>query len=165
MQAPQGFPGAGAVAPGGYGGAPAGYPNLGAAPLGGGYPAAPSDGGDKDTSGSLMDDLSMDALLGAVTSGLGFAKPRILGAALSGLGLLFLIGNLVLIVGLEIYFPWALILVPTFGLAGLFMLVTGEPARRKNAAAAPMWTRIGLAACLILGVLVGIGLAFVVKLA
>lgn len=153
-------------------GPPGAYPGMGQAPgqpmapMGGGYPNAmqPTSGADeKDESGSLMDDLNIGSLIGAVTAGTGFAKPRMLGAALGGLGVLFLIANIVLIFVLNIYFPYLLVLVPIFGLSGLFLLATGEPARRKHGAAAPTWTRIGLGACLALGLLIGIGLVFLVK--
>jgi hypothetical protein len=164
-------PGAGmgmGMAAGAAMGAPGGgYPGMAQAPnnpMAGGYPGAiPSGASEKDDSGSLMDDLNLGALIGAVTAGTGFAKPRMLGAALGGLGVLFLIANIVLIFVLNIYFPYLLVLVPIFGLSGLFMLATGEPARRKHGAAAPGWTRIGLGACLFLGLLIGVGLVFLVK--
>jgi hypothetical protein len=101
-------------------------------------------------------DFTKEALYNAVIGGYGFGKPRMMGAGFMGLSILFFIVNTLLMVVAHIYFPYFYFLVPPFWWAGLWLLVTGQPARRDDGQKAPMWTRAGLGAFLLFGVLGGI---------
>src|SRR6185503_8394604 len=100
------------------------------------------------------------ALVKAVVSGEGFEKPRMMGLGFVGLSTLFFIGNMILIFVANLYFPYFWALVPLFGFAGWWMVITGQPQTTPDGTPAPMWGRIGLAACLVLGLLGGIGMIF-----
>jgi hypothetical protein len=102
------------------------------------------------------------ALITAVTTGRGFEKPRMMGLGFVGLSVLFLVVNLILIFAINIYFPYFWALVPLFGWSGMWMLVTGQPLASQDGTPAPMWGRIGLGACLVVGLLSGIGMIFFV---
>lgn len=106
-------------------------------------------------------DFSLHGLIGAVT-GKGFHNPRLMGAGFFGLGALFGIGNFVLLYVLNYYFPYFLVLAPPFALAGLFMLITGEP-KTKDDGTSAAWGRIGVGALLALGFLSGLGMTFAVS--
>jgi hypothetical protein len=97
------------------------------------------------------------ALLGAVVSGTGLPKPRQMGLAMLGLGLLFGIGNVVLIYVLHIYYSYLFGLAPIFFWAGLVLTITDEPRTREDGTPPPAWARFALAGALAFGLLQGIG--------
>jgi hypothetical protein len=102
------------------------------------------------------------ALYEAVATGRGFDKPRLMGLGFVGLSTLFFVVNLILMFAVRIYFPYFWGLVPLFGLAGWWMVITGQPKTTADGSPCPMWGRIGLAACLALGLLSGISMVFFV---
>jgi hypothetical protein len=103
------------------------------------------------------------ALYRAVASGTGFHKPRLMGGGFLGLSIAFFAVNVVLMYVLHIYFPYFWALVPLFGMAGLWMLITGQPQTTEDGSPCVMWGRIGLAACLAVGLLGGVGMIFAVN--
>lgn len=109
-----------------------------------------------------MKDLSPGALVNAVTTGEGFANPRMVAAAAGGLGVLLAVANFVLIFVLNRYYPYLLGIAPTLILGGMFMLATGEPRARGEGQTAPMWTRAGLAGSMLVGLGIGVALVFLV---
>ena len=109
-----------------------------------------------------MKDLSPGALVSAVTTGEGFANPRVVALAAAGLGVLLAVGNFVLIYVLHMYYPYLLAIAPILVLAGVFMLATGEPKTRGEGQTAPMWTRAGLAGSMLVGLGIGAALCFLV---
>jgi hypothetical protein len=105
---------------------------------------------------SMGGDFSKRALYDAVIGGKGFGKPRVMGLGFVGLSLFFFIVNTLLMVVAHVYFPYFYFLVPPFFWGGLWLLVTGQPARREDGQKAPMWTRAGLGASLLFGIVGGI---------
>ena len=103
-------------------------------------------------------DFSGDALKAAVIEGKGFQKPRLMGAIFMGLSIAFTLGNTVLVLVLSRYYPYLYSLGAIFGWGGLWLLVTGQPRAMADGSNAPMWGRIGLGACLVVGLLVGIAM-------
>jgi hypothetical protein len=103
-------------------------------------------------------DFSGDALKAAVIEGKGFQKPRLMGAIFMGLSIAFTVGNTVLVLVLSRYYPYLYSLGAIFGWGGLWLLVTGQPRATADGTNAPMWGRIGLGACLVVGLLVGIAM-------
>lgn len=97
-------------------------------------------------------------LLMAVTTGRGFDKPRTFGLGLLGLATVFTIGNWALVMVLNRFYPYFYSLAAIFGLAALWLVVTGQPRAQTNGDKAPAWGRYGLAACLVAGVLMGIAM-------
>jgi hypothetical protein len=165
--------------PGGYGqpgmpqpGMPGGQPGYGAPPQQPGAPVggqgnmqvgigglsfqAPTIGG-VNLGGS---DFSKDALMAAVVQGKGFESPRKVGGGMLGIGILLFILNSVLVFVLNIYFPYLYAIGAIFWWGGLWLLITGAPKRNPDGSPAPMWARAGLGACLLIGLLVGIGSIF-----
>jgi hypothetical protein len=102
-------------------------------------------------------DFSKQALQDAIFKGKGFEKPRLMGAAFLGLGLAFGIINSVMLFVLHYYFPYLFMIAAPFGWAGLWLLITGQPAATPDGSPAPMWGRIGLGVCFAIGILLGIG--------
>ena len=103
------------------------------------------------------------ALYSAVVSGKGFDKPRLMGAGFVGLSIAFFVVNLILMYGVHIYFPYFWALVPLFGMAGWWMVITGQPKMNEDGSPCALWGRIGLGVCLALGLLSGIGMIFSVN--
>jgi hypothetical protein len=106
--------------------------------------------------------LSPGALLSAVVSGQGLPNPRQLGLMALGLGLLFGIGNAVLIYVLHYYYPYLYGLAPIFFWSGLFMTITDEPRARTDGTSPPGWARFALAGSLAFGLLQGVAMVFLV---
>jgi hypothetical protein len=102
-------------------------------------------------------DFSPSAMVAAVTTGQGFESPRKVGAAAFGISFLLGVVNLVIIFALRRYYPYLFFLAGPLGRGGLFLLITGEPQHRQDGSQAPGWARIGLGACLVIGLLAGIG--------
>lgn len=159
----------GAPPPGLPGGAPGAYP--GQPPMMGAPGAPPAQQGMQGpqmgfgigAGGGLRlnyqgGDFSPGNLVAAVTTGRGFSKPRLMGAALFGLALLFSIGNWALVMVLNRFYPYLYSLAAIFAWGGLWLLITGQPAQQADGSPAPMWGRIGLAACLVIGVLAGVAM-------
>ena len=105
-------------------------------------------------------DFNPNKLWKAVISGEGYAKPRLFGATMLGLSIALTIVNVVLMLVLHLYYPYFYSLGAVIGWAGLWMVVTGQPKAPDDSGKAPMWGRAGLAACLVVGVLVGIAMIF-----
>jgi hypothetical protein len=103
-------------------------------------------------------DFSAEALKAAVFEGRGFGKPRLMGAAFFGLAVLFAVGNVVLVMVLHRFYPYFYSLAAIFAWGGLWLLITGQPAAQANGEKAPMWGRIGLGACVAVGILIGIAM-------
>jgi hypothetical protein len=102
-------------------------------------------------------DFSVDALKAAVFEGKGFGKPRLMGAALFGLSIAFGVGNWVLVMVLNRFYPYLYSAAAIFAWGGLWLLITGQPKAQADGTA-PLWGRIGLGACLAVGVLLGIAM-------
>jgi hypothetical protein len=68
---------------------------------------------------------------------------------------------MVLIFVLHRYYPYLYSVAAIFWWGGLWMLITGQPRATQDGSPAPMWTRIGLAAFLVIGVLVGVAMVFI----
>ena len=96
----------------------------------------------------------------AVVSGEGFAKPRMMGIAMVGLSIALTIANSVLVLVMHMYYPYLYSLGAIFWWAGLWLLVTGQPKATGDGSKSAMWGRAGLAAFLVLGVLMGVAMIF-----
>jgi outer membrane receptor protein involved in Fe transport len=105
---------------------------------------------------------SPQALMAGVMSDRGFESPRALGLPMLGLGILMLVANFVLIYVVHYYFPYFLPVGGILAMGGGWLVITGEPASRPDGSPAPMWGRAGLGACLLVGLLIGVGLIFAV---
>ena len=103
-------------------------------------------------------DFSVEAMKAAVFEGQGFAKPRFMGAAFLGLAVVFIAGNVALIKVLNRYYPYLYGLAAIFLVGGLWLAIIGQPAKSADGTPAPMWGRIGLGACLAVGLLLGIAM-------
>ena len=101
-------------------------------------------------------DFAPQKLMAAVISGQGFAGPRKMGLIMIGLCVVFVIANTVLVLGLHRYYPYLYSLGAVFGWTGMWLAVTGQPRATPDGSKAPMWGRIGLAASLGIGVIVGV---------
>jgi hypothetical protein len=99
-------------------------------------------------------------LWSAVASGEGFAKPRMMGLMMLALAIAFAIGNAILMLVAHIYYPYLYSLSAVIWWGGVWLLVTGHPQATTDGSKAPMWARAGLAAFLVIGVLVGIAMCF-----
>jgi hypothetical protein len=108
-------------------------------------------------------DLSPKKLFAAVISGEAFEKPRMAGLLMLGLAMLFTIVNAILIFALQIYFPYFLVLAGPLWWGGAWLAVTGQPATKPDGSQPPVWSRIGLGACLAFGILVGIGMVIAIR--
>jgi len=105
-------------------------------------------------------DFSLSALTEAVIGGKGFQKPRFMGVVLLGLAVAFIIGNIVLIRVLNYYFPYLYGLGALFLLGGVWLAAVGEPRATADGSPAPAWGRIGLGACLLVGLGLGAVMVF-----
>jgi len=115
-----------------------------------------------ETDGGILQDLSGDALMGAVLHGRGFHSPRMLGVALIGLAVLLAIINTVTVFAFHWYYPYLYAIAAVIGWGGAWLLVTGQPAVSKDRSSPPIWGRIGLGASMFIGLLMGIGVIFAV---
>lgn len=97
----------------------------------------------------------------AVIKGEGFAKPRLFGLVMLGLSIVFTIVNMILIFVLHLYYPYLYTLAAPLGWAAWWMIITGQPRLTQDGSPSPMWGRIGLAVCLVIGLLAGIYMIFV----
>jgi hypothetical protein len=104
-------------------------------------------------------DYHPNKLLSAVVKGQGYDNPRVFGLVMLGLAVAFAIINVILAVVVHIYFPYLYILSGPLGWGGLFMLITGQPKTTTDGSPVPMWTRIGLGACIGIGILIGIAMS------
>ncbi len=105
-------------------------------------------------------DFSPDKLWKAVATGQGYDSPRKMGIMMVGLAVALMVVNLVLMLVLHRYYPYFYSLGAVIWWGGLWMLITGQPRATPDKSPAPMWGRIGLAAFLVVGILVGIGMIF-----
>ena len=119
---------------------------------------APVQTGVASEGGGIMADLSSGALMSAVFAGKGFHSPRLLGAANMGLSIVLTIANFVLIFATNTYYPYLFAVGAILGCGGLWLVVTGQPRVNPDGSQAPLWSRLGLGAACILGVLIGLGL-------
>ncbi len=103
-------------------------------------------------------DYHPNKLFSAIVKGHGFANPRMFGLVMLGISVGFGVLNAVLIFVVHIYFPYLLYLAGPLGWGGVWMLATGQPKATTDGSPVPMWARIGLGACLAVGILVGVGL-------
>lgn len=106
-------------------------------------------------------DFSIGALQAAVLSGQGFGKPRLMGAALLGLAVVFFGANVALVRIANRYYPYLYSLSAIFLMGGFWLLVTGQPGRQADGTNAPLWGRIGLGAFMAVGLMLGIAMIFV----
>jgi hypothetical protein len=103
-------------------------------------------------------DYSPDRLYKAVVTGEGFGNPRMLGLMMIGVGILFTIINTVLVLVVHIYYPYLYGIAAPIWWGGLWLVITGQPKQTQDGSPAAMWTRAGLAVCLVIGILVGIAM-------
>ena len=100
-------------------------------------------------------DLSPVSILAAVTTREGFGRPRLSGlvyvglsAVCASLSVFFLVrGHLVYVI---------LPLVPVYLLSGVWLIVFGQPEAVPRPKMPPWWARVGLGACLTIGVIAGV---------
>jgi hypothetical protein len=104
-------------------------------------------------------DFAPKRMVAAVTAGSGFEAPRRMGLIMVVLAVGLMIVNSVLIFVLHLYYPYFYSIGAIFFWAGLFMAITGQPKTIADGTKTPMWTRVGLAAALVFGLLQGIALA------
>jgi hypothetical protein len=100
-------------------------------------------------------DYHPNKLFKAVVSGEGYEKPRMFGLVMVGLGFVFVVVNVILMF-IHIYYPYLYALAGPLWWGGWFMLIFGQPKAPPDGSKAPMWGRIGLGACLGIGILVGV---------
>lgn len=105
-------------------------------------------------------DFSPTKLFSAVFGGYGFAAPRKMGLIMMGLAFLLAVINSALVFAMHLYYPYLYSIGAIFWWGGLWLAVTGQPAARADGSKAPMWSRVGLAACLVWGILVGMSMCF-----
>jgi hypothetical protein len=126
-------------------------PSFGIGGLGpGGIPRIQFSGGD----------FSPTKIMNVITKGDGYESPRKMGVLFLLLAIAFSVVNTVLAFVLHIYYPYFYSLAAIAWYPGWWLLIFGQPRRRPDGSPAAMWGRIGLAACLALGVLTAIGTAF-----
>jgi hypothetical protein len=180
--APPGMPGAppgayGAPPPGVPYGAPPGAPGYGGAP---GYPGGPAPGqAPPPQQGGGMSfglggvgpggiprikvgvgDYHPNKLLNAVVKGEGYEKPRMFGLVMLGISIAFAVINAVLIFVLHLYYPYLYLISGPLWWGGWFMLIFGQPKAPPDGSKTPMWARIGLGACIAIGLLLGGSMSF-----
>lgn len=150
---------------------PGGYPQQGIQP---GQPPPQQGGGMNFGIGGVgpggiprikvgVGDYHPNKLFSAVVKGEGYASPRTFGLVMLGLAVAFSVVNAVLIFGLHLYYPYLYILAGPLGWGGLFMVVLGQPRATTDGSPVPMWARIGLGACLVIGILIGCSMSFLVN--
>jgi hypothetical protein len=106
-------------------------------------------------------DYSPEKLIKVVTTGEGFANPRMFGLTMAGIALLLIIINVLLVVVAHRFYPYFYWLAGPLLWGGIWMLATGQPKQPPDGSKAPTWTRIGLAAFLVIGLLMGFAMRFV----
>ena len=94
----------------------------------------------------------------AAVSGKGFQRPRLFGLGLLGLSALFTVGNYVLVMVLNRFYPYLYSLAAIFACSALWLLITGQPLAQEDGSDAPGWGRYGLIACAVIGTLLGIAM-------
>ena len=99
-----------------------------------------------------------DRLVKAVLSGDGFPNPRALGLMTLAASLFLTILNTLLVLAAGIYSPYVYAIAAPLGLGGWWLVVTGQPRRGPEGSKAPMWSRAGLGACLVVGLLPAIAM-------
>lgn len=107
-----------------------------------------------------MGSFSYTAISHALISGEGFDSPRKFGAMAAALGFGILIISTILIAVVHIWFPYFYILAFPLFWGGIWMLILGQPAKQPDGSKAPMWGRIVIGAVMVLGLLQGLGAAF-----
>ena len=110
------------------------------------------------TAGSPLSDIRPNELIGAIVNGTGLKSPRLMGMAMTGLSLAFVLINFVLVLALHRYFPYLYWLAGIFLFAGPFVLLSGEPRDRGEAVPVPSWARYGLIGCFVAGLVAGFAL-------
>jgi hypothetical protein len=149
--------------PQGYGGAP---PAQQPPPQGGGGMAMPSFGVGHFGPGGMPrikigeGDFAPKKLVAAVTTGQGFDAPRKMGGIMAAIAIGLTVLNTLLVLVLHRYYPYFYSLGAIFLWTGLWLLITGQPKANPDGSKSPMWARVGLAACLGVGVLVGAAMCF-----
>lgn len=103
-------------------------------------------------------DFSPGKLIGVITTGQGFEKPRLMGGLMLGLAVLFIGGNTALVLVLHRYYPYLYSLAAIFWWTGLWLVITGQPRAQPDGKAAPIWSRAGMGVALVIGVLMGVAL-------
>jgi hypothetical protein len=169
QQAPYGQPQAPYGQPPGYPGAP-GYgapgapppqpgvqgPQFGIGGIGpGGIPRINFKGGD----------FSPSKIVNVIVKGDGYESPRKMGALFIGAAMAFYIVNTVLIFALHLYYPYFYSLGAIIWWGGWWLLIFGQPRKTADGSPAAMWGRIGLAVCLVFGILSALGTAFSMRMA
>ncbi len=76
-----------------------------------------------------------------------------------GLGVLFVVVNLITIYAMGRYYPYLAVLVPVFLITGGFMLITGKPSD-PNTGLPPMWWKVVLGILAVASLGAGAWLAF-----
>lgn len=102
-------------------------------------------------------DFSPTKLISAIIKGEGYDSPRKMGALFWGLGFVFMVVNIILIVALNRYYPYFWIVAFPFMGAGFWMLVLGQPRATPDGSPAPMWGRIIVGLAFLLGLLGALG--------
>jgi hypothetical protein len=105
-------------------------------------------------------DYSPDKLWKVVATGEGFANPRMFGLTMSGLAILLAVVNILLVVVAHRFYPYFYYLAGPLLWGGVFMLATGQPKQNPDGSKAPNWARFGLAACLGIGLIMGLSMTF-----
>ena len=166
-QPQQGYaPPPGHPAQGGYGAAPQpGYPQQNQPPAP--APMAPMGGvgislGSLDKHGMPRikfgeGDLAPKKMVAVITTGQGFDHPRKMGLMMLALAFVLSFANWLLIFLLHRYYPYFYSIAGIFGWVGLFLAITNQPRATTDGSKVPMWTRVGLGICLVMGTLSGIG--------
>jgi hypothetical protein len=75
-----------------------------------------------------------------------------------GVSVLLTLANSLLVLVAGIYSPYVYGVAAPLGLGGWWLVVTGQPIRGPAGGKAPMWSRAGLGACLMVGLLLGIAM-------
>lgn len=105
-------------------------------------------------------DYHPNKLFGAVVKGEGYESPRMFGLVMLGISIAFAVINFVLIFVLHLYYPYLYILSGPLGWGGLWMVITGQPKVTTDGSPVALWGRIGLGACLAIGLLIGASMVF-----
>jgi hypothetical protein len=98
----------------------------------------------------------LEQLSNAVTTGEGLPTPRRTGALVFGIGLVLAGLNVATLFAAERFIPALAGLCALFLPAGLWLVITGEPAARPDGSPTPTWSRVGLGVALVTGGLVAL---------
>jgi hypothetical protein len=107
-------------------------------------------------------DYHPNKLFNAVVKGEGYANPRMFGLVMLGISIAFAVINAVLIFVLHLYYPYLYILAGPLWWAAWWMIIFGQPRATQDGSPIPMWGRIGLGVCIVLGFLAGASMSFLV---